>query len=202
VAAFKDGLAERAYTEGRNVAIEYRWGGDRYDRLPEMAADLVRRHVAVIMTAGGPSTAFAAKVATSSIPIVFISGTDPVDSRLASNLSRPDANLTGVVCGFGLGVCRAPFCGGEKQIRGASFGRSVCFGWRSSMPGVATSPHSGQRIASRRQFWLAVPIYDIAHCGPMWITAKQSHSCVAITGVETAREWSGRYGIVQEGRAN
>ena len=96
VAAFKDGLAETGYVEGRNVAIEYRWGGDRYDRLPEMAADLVRHHVAVIVTAGGPSTAFAAKAATSSIPIVFVSGTDPVDSGLVSNLSRPDANLTGV----------------------------------------------------------------------------------------------------------
>ena len=96
VAAFKDGLAERAYAGGRNVAIEYRWGGDRYDRLPEMAADLVRHHVAVIVTTGGPSTVFAAKAATSSIPIVFISGTDPVDSGLVSNLSRPDANLTGV----------------------------------------------------------------------------------------------------------
>jgi putative ABC transport system substrate-binding protein len=96
VAAFKDGLAETGYVEGRNVAIEYRWGGDRYDRLPEMAADLVRHQMAVIFTAGGPSTAFAAKAATSSIPIVFVSGTDPVDTGLVSNLSRPDANLTGV----------------------------------------------------------------------------------------------------------
>jgi putative tryptophan/tyrosine transport system substrate-binding protein len=96
VAAFKDGLAEAGYVEGRNVAIEYRWGGDRYDRLPEMAADLVRRQVAVIVTAGGPDTASAAKEATSSIPIVFVTGTDPVDSGFVTSLSRPNANLTGV----------------------------------------------------------------------------------------------------------
>jgi putative ABC transport system substrate-binding protein len=95
VAAFKDGLADAGYVEGRNLAIEYRWGGDRYDGLPELAADLVRRRVALIVTAGGPGTAFAAKAATSSIPIVFVSGTDPVDAGLVSNLSRPDANLTG-----------------------------------------------------------------------------------------------------------
>ena len=96
VAAFRDGLADGGYVEGRNVAIEYRWGGDGYDRLPEMAADLVRRQVSIIVTAGGSGTALAAKAATSSIPIVFVSGTDPVDSGLVSNLSRPDANLTGV----------------------------------------------------------------------------------------------------------
>ena len=96
VAAFRDGLADGGYVEGRNVAIEYRWGGDRYDRLPEMAADLVRRQVSIIVAAGGSGTALAAKAATSSIPIVFVSSTDPVDSGLVSNLSRPDANLTGV----------------------------------------------------------------------------------------------------------
>ena len=96
VAAFRDGLADGGYVEGRNVTIEYRWGGDSYDRLPEMAADLVRRQVSIIVTAGGSGTALAAKAATSSIPIVFVSGTDPVDSGLVSNLSRPDANLTGV----------------------------------------------------------------------------------------------------------
>src|SRR5262249_14721205 len=96
VAAFKDGLAEAGYIESRNVAIEYRWGGGRYDRMPEMAADLVRRQVAVIATAGGAVTAYAARAATSSIPIVFVTGTDPVDAGLVTSLNRPNANLTGV----------------------------------------------------------------------------------------------------------
>jgi putative tryptophan/tyrosine transport system substrate-binding protein len=96
VAAFKDGLAEAGFVEGRNVAIEYRWGGDRYDRLAELAADLVRRQVAVIVTTGGANIASAAKAATSSIPIVFVIGTDPVESGFVTNLGRPDANLTGV----------------------------------------------------------------------------------------------------------
>jgi putative ABC transport system substrate-binding protein len=96
VAAFKDGLAEAGFIEGRNVAIEYRWGGDRYDRLPEFAGDLVRRNVAVIATAGSPAPTSAAKAATSSIPIVFVTGTDPVASGLVTSLGRPNANVTGV----------------------------------------------------------------------------------------------------------
>jgi putative ABC transport system substrate-binding protein len=96
VAAFKNGLAETGYVEGRNVAIDYRWGGDRYEPLPELAADLVRRGVAVIFTTGTPAGSLAARAATSSIPIVFVIGTDSVDAGLVANLSRPDANLTGV----------------------------------------------------------------------------------------------------------
>jgi ABC-type uncharacterized transport system substrate-binding protein len=76
--------------------IEYRWGEGRYDRLAELAADLVARRVAVIVAIGGPQTPSAAKAATSSIPIVFVTGTDPVDSRLVTSLGRPDANLTGI----------------------------------------------------------------------------------------------------------
>src|SRR5260370_7450683 len=95
VVAFREGLSELGYIDGQNVAIEYRWALGEYERLPALAAELVRRPVSVLVSTGGEPAALAAKAATSSIPTVFAVGGDPVSLGLVASYNRPGTNATG-----------------------------------------------------------------------------------------------------------
>ena len=152
--AFRRGLAEAGYIEGQNVTVEYRWAQDEYHRLPELAGDLVRRQVAVIVATGGPAAAMAAKAATTTIPIVFTSGADPVRAGLVASLSQPGGNLTGMSFFYAqLGVKRLALLrellSARAHIVAFLVNTSTVEG-ASQLPDVLAAAHSaGQQIIVR-----------------------------------------------------
>src|ERR1700730_18088790 len=97
MAAFHQGLKETGFVEGHDVAVEYRWADDRYERLPVLAAELVRREVAVIATVGGNAASLAARAATTTIPVVFHGSLDPVEAKFVESMNRPGGHMTGGV---------------------------------------------------------------------------------------------------------
>jgi len=144
LAAYKEGLAQNGYVEGTNVAIEYRWALGRYDRLPAMAADLVQRQVTVITSVGGEPSAFAAEAATSTIPIVYVVGGDPVKEKLAASFSHPGGNATGVTLLTTLMEAKR-FSVLRDLVPGASL---VAVLLNPKLPGAETSLHDVEMAAS------------------------------------------------------
>ena len=140
VAAFRRGLKETGFVEGQNVAIEYRSADDHLDRLPALVADLIRRPVAVIV--GNIAAALAAKAATTAVPIVFVTGTDPVRDGLVASLNRPGGNVTGV-----------SFLAGELGTKRLELLRQVAP--RATTIAVLVNPNSAETVAERREVEVA-----------------------------------------------
>jgi len=174
VAAFHQALQRNGYTKGRNVAIEYRWAEGRYDRLRGLADDLVNRKVAVIAATGGLVTAQAAKAATSTIPVLFIAGFDPVQEGLASSINRPGGNATGV------GVYTTEL--GRKRLELL----------RELLPGVAkvamlVNPHSISTAIERRDLEEAARLAGLV----LFVVEARAESELEKAFVEAAAQRAG-----------
>ena len=180
VAAVRQGLIEAGYVEGRNVAFEYRWAEDHYERLPALAAELVRREVAVIASIGGITSAVAAKSATATIPIVFEIGGDPIKLGLVASLSRPGGNITGV--SFLVGTLAAK----QFEVLHETVPKAVLIGFLVNPTIADAETQTKNALAGRRRsvknYWSCRPARTASWRRPLsrWSNSVQVHSLSAV----------------------
>jgi len=180
-ASFRDGLKEMGYVEGRNLAIEYRWAEGRIERLPDLAADLVRHRVAVIAAVGGNNSAMAAKAATATIPIVFTSGADPVKVGLVASLNRPGGNVTGVSWfASELGPKQLGLM--HELVPSITFAALIV---NPSSPELANQPELAQQAARSIGWQLdVISAHSESEINAAFATAVQRHAGAAIVGTD------------------
>lgn len=180
MSAFRDGLRDSGFVEGRNVAIEFRWADGRYDRLAALAAELVARQVAVIATSGGLAPPIAAEGVTKTIPIVFTGGSDPVADGLVASLNRPGGNVTGV-----LNIV-AELTTKRLELPGPQIGSRVQFE-RFALPGRHRSKPKNVRLfdAPGEQLILMDLLDDLdqraaARLATKWVCRRELHHTITI----------------------
>jgi putative tryptophan/tyrosine transport system substrate-binding protein len=181
VAAFHRGLAETGFVEGRNVRIEYRWADNQYDRLPALAADLIRRQVAVIVASGAVNAPVTAKEATRTIPIVFMVGSDPVQTGLVASLNRPGGNVTGVT------VITRELLAKRLELLRELFPVAAAIGFlvNPSNPNTESSVREMQALAQAGGWILhVVAVRSEAELDTAFATLKAQKTTVFLTGTD------------------
>jgi putative tryptophan/tyrosine transport system substrate-binding protein len=179
--AFRNGLSQMGYVEGRNVRIEYRWADNQYDRLPALVADLIRRNVAVIVAGGSVNAALTAKQATQTIPIVFMLGSDPVQIGLVDSLNRPGANVTGVTS-----IARELLAKRLELMR-ELLPRATAVGFLDNPdnPNTVSSVQELETLARAGGWRLRViPVRNEAELGAAFATFKESKTEAFLTGTD------------------
>jgi ABC-type uncharacterized transport system substrate-binding protein len=179
--AFRNGLSQMGYVEGRNVSIEYRWADNQYDRLPALVADLIRRNVAVIVAGGAVNAALTAKQATQTIPIVFLLGSDPVQIGLVDSLNRPGANVTGVTS-----IARELLAKRLELMR-ELLPRATAVGFLDNPdnPNTVSSVQELETLARAGGWRLQViPVRNEAELGAAFATFKESKTEAFLTGTD------------------
>jgi ABC-type uncharacterized transport system substrate-binding protein len=182
VAAVRQGLMEAGYVEGRNVAFETRWAEDEYERLPPLAAELVRREVAVIVAIGGNNSAVAAKSATATIPIVFEIGGDPIGLGLVASLNRPGGNITGVTFLVGTLIAK------QFEILHETVPKTALVGFLVNPTNADAETKTKDALAAAKsvgQKLLVVPAHTDSELEAAFVTLVQQRAGALVVGAES-----------------